>query len=153
MSRLLLLFALLVPVGAAVVETAAAADDPSGFVRNRVALNQSMTALLSGRFVVEAKCAEGCTMSTRLVMASPDAIAAGFKGVKPGTWFEIGRVTDLQLTGGKWTRVQIPLTATARRVLGKSDDGVKFAGQTIAKSLVSGRYGQASWIRTCKWPR
>ncbi len=152
MPRLMLLFALVVAVGAAAVE-ASAADDPSGFVRNRVALKQSMTALLTGKFVVEAKCAEDCTMSTRLVMASADAAEAGFKGVKPGQWFEIGRVVDVQLAGGAWTSVPIPLTANAKRVLSKSDDGVRFAGQTIAQSLVSGRYGRASWIRTCKWPR
>jgi hypothetical protein len=136
--------ALVVGQGAAL-----AADDPKGFVRNQVALGQTLDDLLQGEFFEEVRCLEKCVVSTRLVVAPADAAELGLER----KWFEIGRVERRTLRANVWTQVHIPLNKRGRAALKDAEGGVKIYGQTVASSLVSGRKGWASWIRTCKWPR
>ena len=132
---------------------AAAADNPNGFVRDRVTLTQTMADMLKGRFYEEVRCAENCVMATRLVIGSADAARLGFEGVKKGHWFEIGRVENVSLKGGVWTKVHLRLNAKAAARIREEKAGVHISGQVVASSKVSGRNGWASWIRTCPWPR
>lgn len=126
-----------------------AADDPTGFIRNRVSLHQTVGQLVNGRFVVEIKCAEACLMKTRILISPQDAESLGFRNVKPRVYFEIGRV-ERTLDAEVWTKVAMKLTPEAKRRIARADTGVRIAGQAIANSTESGRYGRASWIRTCR---
>ena len=72
--------------------------------------------------------------------------------MKAGQWYEIGMIQRVRLKAKAWTKVRIPLNAAAKRVLRNSRNGAKFAGQALGESTVSGRYGWANWVRTCKWP-
>ena len=150
MNRLLALVIVALSALAAGVPSAGSAG---AFVTNRAPMNQTMTALLAGKFYVEFRCAEECSLTTRLVMPPDEATDAGFKGVKAGKWFELGRIEDVQLKAGVWTKVYVKLRPKVKTVLAKDEDGVRFGGQAIAESNVSGRYGWANWIRTCKWPK
>ena len=132
---------------------AAAGDDPSGFIRNRVSMKQSMGALVSDRFKFEAICKEDCVVNARLVLPSAQAKELGFKGVRKGYYFEVGKIEGRQIDALEWTNVKIPLTAEAKRRIRKARGGVDVHGQVQGVSLESSRYGWASWIRTCKWPR
>jgi len=141
-------------IGAVVLPAlAAAGDNPNGFVRDRVSLNQTMRDMLKGRFYEEVKCAEDCTMDTRLVITGEDALKAGFAGARPGRYFEIGRRENVHLDAGVWTRVYLRLTAKAAVRIREDRIGLHIAGQVVARSTESGRYGWASWIRSCPWPR
>jgi hypothetical protein len=131
--------------------TALAADDPNGFVRNRVSLSQTVPQLAAGKFVVEIKCAQACKTVTRLGISPEDATELGFKNVNPRSWFEIGRVART-LSAGVWTKVQVPLTAEARLRVVKTETGLRIAGQVAAASTTTGRHGWASWFRTCRLP-
>ena len=140
----------IVLVGAAValgMGSAEAADDPNGFVRNKVEIGQTLQQLLDGKFVVEVRCAEKCLFQTRIVTA---------QGV------ELGRTQPAKLAADKWHAVEMPLSKSGRAAVRAAENGLKIYGQTVASALAwtknkSGalvrRKGTASWIRTCKWPR
>lgn len=132
---------------------AATGEDPDGFVRVRVSTNQTMRDLLRGHFAERVYCQEDCTVQTRLVLPSAQARELGFPGVRTGYYVEVGRVDHVEVEGGRWTRVEIPLTRSAKRRIRKAEDGVKLHGQLLADSTESGRYGDASWVRSCKWPK
>jgi hypothetical protein len=147
------LVACLVVAGGVVPSIAAAADNPNGFVRDRVTLNQTMADMLKGRFYEEVRCAENCLMATRLVISGQEAADLGFAGAKKGYWFEIGRLENVSLKGGVWTKVHLRLNAKAAARIRESKAGAHISGQVVASSKESGRHGWASWIRTCPWPR
>lgn len=126
-----------------------AADDPNGFVRNRVSLNQTVGQLVKNRYAVEIKCAEECLMKTRLLIAPADATRLGFKHVKRRVYYEIGRV-ERTLPAEEWTKVTMRLTPEARRRIAAAHTGVRVAGQVVAHSTESERSGWASWIRSCR---
>lgn len=134
-------------------QPALAQDDPRGFVRDRISLKQDVKDLLRGGFVEELICKEDCTVDGRLVISPVDAKRLGFKGVRRGKWFEIGAFKDVRLEALKWTKVPMPLSAKAKRVLRRAKEGVRINGENVATSLESGRYGWATWIRTCPWPK
>lgn len=138
---------------AALAAPAPAADNPNGFVRNRVSLHQTMADMLKGRFYEEIKCAENCLMATRLVISGEEAAHMGFAGAKAGRWFEIGRREDVALKAGVWTKVYLRLNAKAAAHIRAEQVSLHIAGQVVASSKESGRHGWASWIRTCAWPR
>jgi hypothetical protein len=138
---------------AVVPSLAAAADNPNGFVRDRVSLHQTMSDMLKGRFYEEVRCAENCLMATRLVISGEEAAQLGFAGAQKGRWFEIGRVENVSLKGGVWSKVHLRLNAKAAAKIREEKSGVHISGQVVASSKESGRHGWASWIRTCPWPR
>ncbi len=138
-------------IAATVVPGATAADDPSGFVRNRVPLEQTLPMLLNGKFYEEVRCLEACTVKTQLGISPEDARRLGFPNVKSNQWHVVGEVTK-QLSAGAWTKVYLPLKPDAQTRLSDSKVGVRIAGRLVARSTTSGRYGWASWLRTCKLP-
>jgi hypothetical protein len=150
---------LLIGIGAAATTFSAApalapaGDNPNGFVRDRVTLHQTMADMLKGRFYEEVKCAKDCLMATRLVISGEEAAALGYPGARAGRWLEIGRVENVTLKGGVWTKVRLRLTAKAAAWIREQKAGLHIAGQVVASSKESGRHGWASWIRTCAWPR
>ncbi len=151
--RLLVGIAAALAVFTALPALAPAGDNPNGFVRNRVSLHQTMADMLKGRFYEEIKCAENCLMATRLVISGEEAAHMGFAGAKAGRWFEIGRVENVTLKAGVWTKVYLRLNAKAAAHIRAEQVSLHIAGQVVASSKESGRHGWASWIRTCAWPR
>ena len=127
---------------------APAADDPGGFVRNRVPVEQTLTDLVAGRFYEEVRCLERCTVTTQLGIRPADATRLGFANVSPGQYYLVGQVTKT-IPAGVWTKIKLPLTADAKEKLAASETGVRIAGRLIARSTKSRRSGWASWIRTC----
>jgi hypothetical protein len=138
------LVAALAPVGQA-------AENPSGFVRNRVALNQTITALVEGRFYEEARCLEACVVTTQIGIGPDDARRLGFPNVRAGQYYVVGEVRK-RLPAGGWQKIVLPLNASAKKRIAASTTGVKVAGRLVARSITSRRYGMASWFRTCKLP-
>jgi hypothetical protein len=127
------------------------ADNPNGFVRNRLALNQTIAALVDGRFYEEVRCVEACVVTTQIGIGPEDARRLGFPNVRAGQYYVVGEVRK-RLAAGAWQKISLPLNASAKKRIAASTTGVKVAGRLVAQSTTSGRYGTASWFRTCKLP-
>jgi hypothetical protein len=142
----------LVVVLASGLGSAQAADDPNGFVRNRVEQGQTLQDLLHGAFAVEVRCATQCLLATRIMIAQGPG--------KP--YVEIGRTPPRKYYGGEWISISMPLNARGRAAVKAAESGLKIHGQTVATALdwtknkdggLVRRKGTASWVRTCAWPR
>jgi hypothetical protein len=70
---------------AALAPAGQAADNPNGFVRNDVALNQTITDLVDGRFYERVRCLEACVVTTQIGIAAADARRLGFPNVGAGS--------------------------------------------------------------------
>ena len=133
------------------IPTALAADDPNGFVRNRVSIDQTLTDLVDGSFYEEVRCRQRCKVTTQIGIGPAAAARLGFPNVKAGQYYVVGQVTRT-LPAGTWTKIKLPLFPDAQQRLATSTTGVKIAGRLVARSTTSGRNGWASWFRTCELP-
>jgi hypothetical protein len=131
--------------------TAVAGDDPNGFVRNRVSIDQTLPDLVDGSFYEEVRCLQRCKVTTQIGIGPADATRLGFEDVKPGQYYLVGQVTKT-LPAGTWTKIKLSLFPDAQQRLATSTTGVKIAGRLVARSTTSRRNGWASWFRTCKLP-
>jgi hypothetical protein len=138
-------------VVAALALPALAADDPNGFVRNRVSIDQTLPDLVDGSFYEEVRCLQRCKVTTQIGIGPADATRLGFENVQPGQYHLVGQVTRI-LPAGTWTKIKLPLFPAAQERLATSTTGVKIAGRLVARSTTSRRNGWASWFRTCKLP-
>jgi hypothetical protein len=130
---------------------AQAADNPNGFVRNRIALDQTITALVNGRFYEEVRCLEACLVTTQIGIGPEDARRLGFPNVRAGQYYVVGEVRG-RLPAGGWQKIFLPLKPSAKKRIAASTTGVKVAGRLVANSTTSNRHGFASWFRTCNLP-
>jgi hypothetical protein len=128
-----------------------AADNPKGFVRNDVALNQTITDLVNGRFYERVRCLEACVVTTQIGIGPEDARRLGFPNVKAGQYYVVGEVRK-RLSAGAWQKILLPLNPSAKKRIAASDTGLKIAGRLVAQSTTTGRNGWANWFRTCKLP-
>jgi hypothetical protein len=136
---------------AALAPAGQAADNPNGFVRNDVALNQTITDLVNGRFYERVRCLEACVVTTQIGIAAADARRLGFPNVRAGQYYVVGEVRK-RLRAGAWQKILLPLNPSARKRIAASESGLKIAGRLVAQSTTSRRNGWAQWFRTCKLP-
>jgi hypothetical protein len=133
------------------IPTALAADDPNGFVRNRVSTDQTLTDLVDGRFYKEVRCLQRCKVTTQIGIGPVAAARLGFPDSKPASTYVVGQVTRI-LRAGTWAKIKLPLFPDAQQRLATSTIGAEIAGRLVARSTTRGRNGWASWFRTCKLP-
>jgi hypothetical protein len=136
---------------AANVPVGQAADNPKGFVRNDVELNQTITDLVNGRFYEKVRCLEPCLVTTQIGIGPDDARRLGFPNVRAGQYYVVGEVRK-RLAAGAWQKIVLPLNPSAKKRIAASTTGLKIAGRLVANSTISGRRGWANWFRTCKLP-
>lgn len=134
---------------AALAPAGHAADNPKGFVRNDVPLNQTITDLVNGRFHEKVRCLEACVVTTQIGIGAEDARRLGFPNVRAGQYYVVGEVRK-RLTAGGWRKIFLPLNPSARKRIAASTTGLKVGGRLVAHSTTSGRHGWANWLRTCK---
>jgi hypothetical protein len=149
--RALILVFTLTAVLVATGVPAHAADNPNGFVRNRAPLNQTITALVKGRFYEEVRCLEACVVTTQIGIGPEDARRLGFPNVAAGQYYVVGQVSK-RLPAGAWQKIFLPLNPSVKERVAASTTGVKIAGRLVARSTKSNRHGWANWFRTCKLP-
>jgi hypothetical protein len=115
----------------------------------RVPVNQSVKALVRGKFAQTATCRRSCKVIARIFITAQVARKLHFKAVKTGTPYAVA-LKQVKLAGGKPTRLYMRLGREARKRLPKWKKALRLTGEMYAESVSTRARGQANWVTTLR---
>jgi len=124
---------------------ASGAASTSAVVTARIPLNQTVKALVRGKFAQIITCRRSCKVIAEIFIPVQVARKLRFPAVTPGTPYALAH-KQVKLAGGKPTRVYMRLGAAARKRLARWKKPLRLTGETRAEWLHTRVRGQASWI-------
>ena len=115
----------------------------------RVPVNQTVKALVRGKFAQTATCRRACKVIARIFISPQVARKLHFTAVKKGVQYAVA-LKQVRLVGGKPTRISMRLGREARKRLPKWKKTLRLTGETYAEAISSGTRGQSNWVTTLR---